>query len=227
MKLRILLAALFLFPGFVSYAQTKQDREVSSFKSIEVSGAFKVFIRTGDKCALTVVADEDVLDDVKHSVSDGELEVKMDQKWWSSNDDDVELYITVKELADIDISGACILKSKNTLQGNAVMIEASGASKVFLDLSCNVLDLELSGASKLNLKGSCKKFNIDASGASAIYAADLQSEIVNLEASGACKAEVHATKYLDIDASGASKVRYKGNPKVSQETSGASSVSSM
>ena len=227
MKLRLLLSALFLATCFMGQAQVKQDRAVSDFSSLDISGAFKVYMRTGDKCALTVVADKDIINDVEHSVSDGELEVELDQEWWNSNNTDIELYITVKKLEEIDISGACIIKSKNTLIGNNIIIDASGASKIYLDVDCNVLDLDLSGASKLTLEGNCKKFNVDASGASAIYAADLQSEIVNLEASGACKAEVHATKYLDIEASGASKVRYKGNPTVSQDTSGASSVSSM
>ncbi len=227
MKLRMLLSALFLATCFMGQAQTKQDRQVSDFTSIDISGAFKVFIRTGDKCALTVVAKDKIINDVVHEVDNGELEVELEQDWWNNNNTSVELYITIKELSSIDISGACILKSKNTLKGNNIIIDASGASKIYMDVSCNVLDLDLSGASKLTLGGSAKKFNIDASGASAIYAADLQSEIVNLEASGATKAEVHATKYLDIDASGASKVRYKGNPTISEETSGASSVSSM
>ncbi len=227
MKLRYILSFVLVFSLLATQAQVKQDRSVSDFTSIDLSGAFKVYIRTGNTCALTVVADKDVINDVEHSVSDGELEVELDQEWWSSKDADIELYITVKEISEIDISGACVIKSKNTLKGDNVIIDASGACKIYMDVNCSTLDLDLSGASKLTLGGTCKKFNIDASGASTIYAADLQAEIVNLEASGACKAEVHATEYLDIDASGASKVRYKGNPTISRETSGASSVSSM
>ena len=67
---------------------------------------------------------------------------------------DIELYITVKELSEIDISGACILKSKNTLNRQCnIIIDASGASKIFLDLKLQrIWILDLSGASKLTLR---------------------------------------------------------------------------
>ena len=229
MKLKLFLATAFLAMSFLAQAQEKQDREVTSFSSIDISGAFKVYIRMGDKSALTVVADSKVINDVDHSVNNGELSVEIDNDWWEWNNDhgNIELYITVTKLSEIDLSGACVLKSKNTLTGSDMSIDASGASKIFLDLSCNTVNLDISGASKVTLGGTCQKFNLEASGASAIYAADLQSKIVNLETSGACKAEVNASEHLDIEASGASQVRYKGNPKVTQDTSGASSVSSM
>lgn len=223
MKTKILLAATLLLSVFIQ-AQTKQDRDVSDFTGIDVSGAFTVYLRMGDKCALTLIAKDEVLSKVKTSVSSGVLYVEMDQDWWNNNNSKVEVYVTVTNLRQIEISGACVLKSKNTLRGSAIDIEASGASKLDLALQCNLLDADFSGATNVTLTGTCTKVNIETSGASAIYGADLQAENMNLDVSGASKAEVNVTKQLVIDASGASKVRYKGNPSITQDVSGASSV---
>jgi len=223
MKIKILLAAALMFTLFTQ-GQTKQDRQVADFTGIEVSGAFTVYLRMGDKCALTVIAKDDVLKKVKTQVYSGTLNIEMDQDWWDSNNDKVELYITVTTLRHIDLSGACVLKSKNTLRGTSLELDASGASKLELALQYNLLEASFSGATNVTLSGICTKVNIETSGASAIYGADLQAENMNLEVSGASKAEVNVAKQLAVEASGASKVRYKGNPSITQDVSGASSV---
>ena len=223
MKTKILLAATLIL-SMLTQAQTKEDRQVSDFTGIEVSGAFTVYLRMGDKCALTVIAKDDVLSKVKTSVSSGVLHVEMDQDWWDNNNSKVELYVTLTTLRQIELSGACVVKSKNTLRGSTIDIEASGASKLDLALQCNLLEADFSGATNVTLRGTCAKVNIETSGASAIYGADLQAENMNLDVSGASKAEVNVTTQLVVDASGASKVRYKGNPSITQDVSGASSV---
>ena len=214
--------------GLVQAQQVKQTRNVGAFTGIEVSGAFKVFLRMGTESSLTVIADKEALTDIKSRVNNGILVVDVDSDWWDSgNKGKMELYITVTTLKEIDLSGACSLETKNTIKATTLEIDLSGACKMEADFSCDVMELDLSGATKLTLAGNCTKFNVEASGASAIYASDLQAKYVNIDASGACKAEVSATTELNIDASGACKVYYKGNAKVNSDVSGAASVSKM
>jgi len=228
MKSKLFLFALLAFVSTATLGQVKQDRTVSSFSAIDISGTFKVFVRTGDKCALTVIAENDALEDIKSTVKNGVLEVEMDSDWWDRNDNGkMELYITVKNLESIDLSGTCFLETKNTLIGNNLAVDLSGACKVELQVSYSLVALDLSGATKCTLSGKSSKLNVDASGASAIYAADLQTNFVNIDASGACKAEVNAKDFLNVDASGACKVLYKGNPKITQDVSGAANVTAM
>lgn len=226
MKTRILIAAALII-SVICQAQTKQDRQLSDFNSVKISGAFTVYLRMGDKSALTIVAkDQDVLNKIESRVNSGKLSIEMDNDWWSwdNNSEKIELYITITSLHQLEVSGACRVKSKNTLRGTSIELDASGASKIDIAVQCNLLEADFSGATNTTLTGQCTKVNIETSGASAIYAADLQTENMNLEISGASKAEVNVAKQLAIEASGASKVRYKGNPNVTQDVSGASSV---
>ena len=226
-KLSILIALTVMTT--LGYGQVKQDRNVSSFSSIEVSGAFKVYLRMGDKSAVTVVADEEYIDRITTKVENDILEVDLDEEWWDWGNKygDAEIYITLTSVKDLEFSGACVVVTKNTLRGTAIEIEASGASKIEASISCSSLTLDLSGATKATLDGKCTKVNIDASGACAIYAADLQTESMSMDVSGASKAEVFVTKRLMVDASGASKVLYKGDPSITKDVSGASSITKM
>lgn len=228
MKTKALLLALFAATAFFAHAQVKQDRNVGTFSSINVGGTFKIYLRMGDKSALTIIADKDVLSKIKTTVNNGVLDVSLEEDWWNdSSNETMELYITVTNLNEIDLSGACSLETKNTIKSGSLTLDLSGASKLEAQISCDILELELSGASKSTLKGNCTKLNVEASGASAIYAADLQSKISSIDASGACKAELNVVNELNVDASGACKVYYTGNPKVNQDVSGAASVTKM
>ncbi len=228
MKTKAILLAIFIAAAFFANAQVKQDRNVAAFTSINIGGSFKIYLRMGEKSALTVIADKDVIDNVKSTVSNGVLEVDLDEDWWDdSNNGKIELYITVVNIREINLSGACTLETKNTIKAPTLDIDLSGATKLDAQLSCDILEMELSGASKITLTGNCTKLNVEASGASAIYAADLHTKISSIDASGACKAELKVANELNVDASGACKVYYSGNPTVNQNVSGAASVTKM
>ncbi len=227
--MRSVLFLLTLSIVLTTYGQTKQNRDVCCFNSVEISGAFNVYLRMGDESAVTVIADEDVINDVITEVDNNVLEVSFDGDWWDmgKSSDDVKIYITLSTVKNLEFSGACVVSSKNSLRGSTINIESSGASKMNLEFACSTLDFEISGATKATFSGTCGKLNIEASGASAINAADLQTEIVNMDISGASKADVYASERLNIEASGASKVRYKGSPSITKDVSGASSISKL
>ena len=228
MKAITLVMSLVMLTLFAN-AQEKQTRDVPAFSGIEVSGAYNVYLRMGDKSSITVIADEEVIDKIETTVSNGILEVDFDEDWWdwNSGNKKMDLYITLSTVKELDFSGACNIESKNTLTGSLIDLEASGACKMDLTFDCTSLNLDFAGATKATLAGRCTKINIDASGACAIYAADLQAKSMNIDASGASKAEVNVSESLNIDASGACKVRYKGNPSITQDVSGASSVTKL
>ena len=229
MRSILLLTALFISSAF-AFGQVKQDRTVGDFSGIEVSGAFTVYLRMGEKSAVTVVADKEIIDRVTTEVDNDILEVELDQEWWdwAKDVDDIEVYITLSTVKSLEFSGACVVKGKNSLRGTAIEIEASGACKLEASFACNTLEMDFSGATKATLSGNCTKVILDASGASAIYAADLQTETTSMDVSGASKVEVWVTNTLSIEASGASKVLYKGDPPtITKDVSGASSISKM
>jgi len=180
-----------------------ESREVTNFKSIDVSGAFEVEIIAQKDFSLEVEADDNLLPLIRTEVDGETLRIKSEKGLKTSNP--LKIRISAP-----DISG----------------LELSGASKVNLaNLSNDSLSLDSSGASKIKIEGTTGNFDIEMSGASKLDAENLKAENVNVESSGASNLNVFVTNVLKANLSGATNVTYSGSPKsVDKKTSGASSV---
>jgi hypothetical protein len=137
----------------------------------------------------------------------------------------MKVYITVKELKHIDISGAVDIQTEGKISATELSLDASGASDSKLELAVQKLDLGCSGASKMKFTGMANTINADLSGACDIFAFDFPAESIDLSISGAGKAELQVSKKLRAQISGAGSVHYKGSPtEIDQQVSGAGSI---
>jgi len=205
---------------------TKQDRTVKDFDSVDIGGAFEVVLKQGSQEALTVEAEADMLEKIKTEVKGHTLKIYTDKNCCWDNHGMV-IYLTVKELKYMEISGACELKTEGEMKLNDLEMEVSGASEMDLNLSLSKLDLDISGASEITLTGSCGQVYMDASGACELDALNFRVETMTIDGSGASECKVNVTKDLQVDASGATSVKYTGGASVHISTSGASSVNPM
>jgi hypothetical protein len=201
----------------------KQERKVSSFDGIDVSGAFDIFLKQGPVEQVTVEADENLMSIIRTDVVGGTL--RIDLKKPINHATTMKVYITVKELKDIDVSGAVDIKTEGRITGNDLSIDASGASDSQMEIAYQKLSLDCSGASKLVFSGMANAVTADLSGACDIYAFEMPAESYSLSLSGAGKADIHVTKSLRVEISGAGSVKYKGSPtEIDQDISGAGSI---
>ena len=202
----------------------KETRQVSNFDKLDVGGAFDIFLTQGDEEKLVVEADQNLMEFIITEVVNGKLKIYTKKE--IRNAEELNIYLTSKDLRYMDISGACEVKGENMFRMEELGIDASGASEIDLSLKMDLFKGDFSGATELDLQGYAREVRIDISGAAELNAYDLETEIFRLDVSGASDAKVFATEELHIDASGASSVKYKGTPKVYQDVSGASSVKS-
>lgn len=201
----------------------RQERKVSDFNAIEVSGAFDVFLSLGLTQSVIVEADENLQPLISAEVHGSTL--KIENKKPIRDSKSLKVYITVTDLRKIELSGAVDLQSQNKLTLTELSVEISGATDADLDIAVQKLEVSSSGGSKLKFSGMANKVDMDVSGAVNIHAFDLLAEIASLSISGAGDAEINVTKELYADISGAGSVRYKGDPqKVDSNVSGAGSI---
>lgn len=203
-----------------------QTREVGSFNRIDVSGAIEVELSQGDASAVMIEADENLHPFIFTEVRGGELKIYTEGYLASSSA--IKAYVTFVQLHQIDISGAVKVEGNNPFILEKLSINASGASKVELDVEAEKVMADLSGASRLFLRGTAVRFSSEGSGASKIEAFEFITDKADVNLSGASHAYIFAKQSLKADCSGASTVRYKGEPKeLHINTSGASSVNKL
>ncbi|MEZ5195017.1 MAG: head GIN domain-containing protein [Bacteroidales bacterium] len=201
----------------------KQERELSSFSGLDIGGAFKVFLAQGDREFVIVEADENLLEVISTEIRGGTLVIKTTEDIRDS--EALNIYLTFKNLEEMDISGACKLISEGKLKFGDLEMEFSGASDIDLKFSANTVELDCSGASQIEFYGSAESVELDLSGASHFDAFDFEVNSFEVDVSGASHAKVFATKELSAEVSGAASVKYKGDPNITNfDVSGAASL---
>lgn len=204
----------------------KQERDVSSFTGIDVGGAFHVYLTQGDKEGVIVEADENLLDVIETEVRGSTLRIKTTEDIRDSKA--LNIYITFKDLKELDVSGACHLESEDKLKLSDLDIDCSGASDVDLKLSGSNMNLDCSGASNIDLYGSAESIVMDISGASNLDASDFEVKNCDAEVSGASHGKVFVTGELSAEVSGAGSLKYKGDAVIrNHDVSGAGSLKKM
>jgi len=201
----------------------KQERDIGSFSSLDVGGAFKVYLTQGDKEALVVEADENLLDVISTEVRGNSLIIKTTET--IRNSEAMNIYLTFVKMDEMEISGACHLVAENKMTFDDLGMDCSGASDIELKLAAEYLELELSGASQIDLYGSAGSVSMDISGASDLDAYDLEARKYSIDISGAASAKIFVTEELSADVSGASSLKYKGGATlVDWDVSGAGNL---
>ncbi len=196
------------------------------FTAVSISDTFTATIQQGDEYAVVVRADRNVVDYLDVGLSDGSLEVGLENGTRLSGSFALEVSITMPALDTLQVSGASTATVGHFADTPSLAAEVSGASRLTLVTDGTDLDLDLSGASRATLNGKTGALHLDASGASSIDAEDLEVERCDAKLSGASTAHVRVTGTLGpARLSGASTLTYQGTPELVEiDTTGASSV---
>ena len=203
-----------------------EDRSVSSFKNVEVSGAAKVFVSQGDQSSVKIEGDENLLQYIEVNQEGDKIVVRERPGFNLQPTSDLKIYVTAPVYNKIDASGACdIIGQTKIVNPEDLDLQVSGAGDIRMEVDAPRLSADVSGSGSIDLKGQTKDVRLDLTGAGKAHCYDLLAENAKVDITGAGSAEVYASVKLDADVSGAGDVRYKGNAStVNQNVSGAGSV---
>jgi hypothetical protein len=177
-----------------------ENRPVSGFTGIELSGTGEVTLEQGEAESLTIEADDNVLPALTSEVEDSVLRLGTKPRTRLQTQNPIRYRVTVRDLTSVDLSGSGSI---------------SGA-----DLELDTLRAAISGSGTMNLAGSADQQEVDVSGSGRYEAGDLSSRSVSIEISGSGRAEVAASEQLRVDISGSGTVTYSGDPAIDQSVSG-------
>ncbi|WP_304235297.1 GIN domain-containing protein [Jiulongibacter sediminis] len=205
---------------------TEEIYNLDAFDEVALGSAFRVVIIPSTEFRLTANGVERDLDDLNVRVINRTLKVSYVNRNWLSglSRDRMDLLIELPDLKVVDISGAANVEIEDFASFDLLEADVSGAAKLIIDVPMQEFKSDISGASDIELKQSVPLIRSDLSGASKLLAFDTNAKEVFLELSGASKANVSVSDYLNVSASGASTVNYRGTPRIDQEVSGGSKV---
>lgn len=199
----------------------REARVVESFRGLKLQTRARVVVRAGDREAVEVQAEGDVLPLITTRVERGTLVVEDSRRFKSSN---AEVTVTVRQLERLEAGGATAVAAEG-LSGPSLSLRAGGASAITLKaLAVDELRADLGGACALKASGTAGRVALDMGGTAAVQAGDLEARSVSIDAGGTAQALVWATQSLHITAGGVAGVQYYGVSNASVHVGGVAQV---
>jgi len=199
-----------------------EERAVSGFDRVSLTGAGDVIVTQGEREALTVETDDNLMPYLKTEVKNGTLTLGFTEEGRRVNlrpSKGIKFHLQVKELSGLELLGAGDLKAAS-LDADRLEILLTGAGNVEVAaLKAKVLVVHLNGAGNVELTGRVAEQDIALNGAGDYAAGELESQVVNVRLNGAGNATVWASDTLDARIPGVGQVRYYGDPQVTKSVS--------
>lgn len=213
MKTKISTALLlFVLTISAGMAQTKETRNVSTFTKISFRVPGKLYLKQGSPQKVEIEGKKDVLEKIETEVDGDRLVIGKEGKWmdwsWGDNDDKVNVYITVKDIEGLSVSGSGDLIGQGKITSSDLDLNVSGSGSLQLEATVNGdLEADVSGSGEIVLKGSSRNYNSDVSGSGRIDMDVAISDKASFSVSGSGKIQAAGTaNEVKTNISGSGKV---------------------
>ena len=227
------LIILLIFCGFAcnqisgSGKIISQERKVSDFKKVALSGSGELIIAQGLEEGLTVEAEDNIMKFVITEVKAKTLRLGLKEVSWPKSirpTKPIIYKIKLIDLTKIKVSGAGAVYAKS-IQTQDLEVDISGSGKITVDqIAARNLAIDLSGSGDFTLAGKVEKQTINISGSGNYRAPALYSRKAKIKISGSGNAVIRVEKSLYVRVSGSGKIEYYGQPRITQDISGSGRI---
>jgi hypothetical protein len=192
-----------------------QDRHLSGFNALSLSGSYDIYITQGSTESVKVEAPADVIDRIVTEVQNGVLKVynKRDNNWgnWWGGNKKVVVYITAKTLNSITLSGSGNVYFKEGITANELTLHVSGSGDITGKVNVKALNSSVSGSGNVKLIGRADNSNVHVSGSGDYEGRGLTTTSTAVMVSGSGDAKVNASDKIDASVSGSGDITYTGS----------------
>ena len=214
---KLVLVSIAFLSFHLALAEVRTEKVgADPFTHIDIDGAFTVIIEQGDKEQFSIEADNHIMPYIKSSVKNNTLNIKLKTGIGSKKFDEIKLYITIKDLESLKLSGFINLRVSKQITLEDLALHCTGAVRGELNSSTRSLSCKTTSFSELELSGTTETLTIDKTDASSVNAFQLKAHTVRIESSGFGEVNVSVENTLDITSKGAAVINYQGNPEIAQ-----------
>jgi len=197
---------------------------MESVDGIELKLDGNVVLSQGDVQKISIVAQENILDNIEHEFENGIYELEFDRR--VRHHDGVTVYITLAEITKLAIRGSGEISGTDKIECDDLKLKISGSGDIKLDVDANFINTRISGSGHTYLSGSTYSQEIDISGSGEYHAFSLESNNADVKISGSGDVNVAAQKNLDVKISGSGDVYFIGYPTIDLDISGSGNLRS-
>lgn len=208
--------------------KTDDERQVSGFSGITVSGRHNVYITMANTESLRLEGDADAINEIETKVENGVLKIRnkkqMNNRSWN-NTGKVNIYIQAKSLNSLVLSGSGNVEVTGKVKTASLNNTISGSGSITVNMDVENYNAVISGSGEVSAKGFAKNAKITISGSGDFDGRNLKTSNANAKVSGSGDISIIADKQLDAAMSGSGDIKYSGNASVNFTKSGSGNIS--
>jgi hypothetical protein len=230
MTVALVSTIAYAFANKISNDRRVEDRHLSGFHEVSVSGSFDVYITQGSTESVKVEAPDEIINRIITEVDGGVLKIynKRDFNWnnWFGNHQKIAIYVVAKDLNNIALSGSGDVYFKDGISTNALRLSVVGSGDVLGRVQVKTLDTKISGSGDIKLSGSAENASVSIVGSGDFTARSLTTVNCSVRVAGSGDAQVNVSNSLNASVSGSGDVHYSGAVRqVSTSKSGSGDIS--
>jgi len=188
----------------------EQTRDMGEFDKISVTRGMNVYISQGNLTKVVVKADENLLDAIVTTVTDGTLKVSCNRGIRKAESNKV--FVTVPDLELLKTTAGSNVFSEDTLKFKTLDIKSTAGSNVKLEVDAGEIHVSAVAGSNIILNGMAKSINVKTNSGSNIKAGDLLTENCTVKASSGANVWIKVQKSLNVSVSSGGNLWYSGEP---------------
>lgn len=215
---------------------------ISDIDGVDLQLNGNIHLTQAEDEKLVIVAQQNIFDNILMKESNGLIEFEFDKK--VRNHDGVDIYISLKTLSKVYLSGSGDIRTNNTfnldiplrvnldgsgdinIQANSpeVNTHLTGSGDVHLQVVTEQLNASITGSGNYTITGSTinSDFEITGSGDFSTYEFITEKTLVDITGSGDIK--VNVSDELNVNISGSGNVYYKGQPTIQSRITGSGNI---
>jgi cytoskeletal protein CcmA (bactofilin family) len=207
-----------------------EERKVSGFDAVVFEGLGELTITQGDREALTIEAESNLISRITSEVKGSTLYIGLRPSLVGISivpTKPIRHDLRVRDIRALEVTGLGSV-SAGAIRADRLQVDMNGGGKIVIRaLNADMLELTLSGLGGCEVAGEVRRQDILITGGGDYDGTDLASEEAEVTLTGLGKATVWASEELDIELTGAGSVEYYGNPRLTQSVTGLGRVRSL
>ncbi len=211
MKKVIVIIGFFITSHLSAYSQQSEDRKLSSFDKVSVLSEVNVYMTKGVAESVKINASGIGLNDVQTIVNGKTLQIELSRSFQKGTK--VEIYLTYKEVREINVASAGKVSVQDTLVGDKVVLNVITSGELDSELKLKTIDVKVGQSGIIRLKGKVGSMDAKVTTGGILSAFDLLSDSTYVKVSSTGIAKVFVNSLLDADLKTGGNLSYTGKPK--------------
>ena len=230
-----------LFLAIIANGQTTENRKLSSFDKVYISGALDAVLENGNEESVKIESANIETTKILTELKGSSLYVYIDPKNENYRNIRVKVMITCKNLVtihrsgsgnlsggasfkapdfDLDMSGSGNINLEGSILAKVIRINKSGSGNIKVgSIEAENVTIGVSGSGNTEItKGKVKIQTIHMSGSGNINMPHVESETCTASISGSGDIEIGVSKSLEGTISGSGNITYNGNAQVTHSS---------